>query len=180
MSRKFLITIHLYLAAFMAPVFLLVAITGGLYLMGNKGEVSKKPVTLPAAVTLDFKSPSIKQDVEKLLTDLGYNPNFDYIKDRGNVIQTRPTSRSYFQFEQKNGQLTASHNTPNLQGAMMELHKGHGPSLFKWYQKLVALGLIFVVLSGFWLGISSKVLRTKTAVISVAGLLAFIVLAFLA
>ena len=49
MNRKLLITIHMYLAAFFAPAVLLVAISGGLYLIGVKGEVEQETIT-PAAV----------------------------------------------------------------------------------------------------------------------------------
>ena len=60
----------------------------------------------------------------------------------------------------------------------MELHKGHGPSLFTAYQKLVALALILVVLSGVWMGLASKVLRKKTGLVSLAGLVVFILAGF--
>jgi esterase/lipase len=60
---------------------------------------------------------------------------------------------------------------------MMELHKGHGPKLFKTYQKLVALALIGVVLGGFMVGLLAKAYRRKTIVATVLGLLAFLGLA---
>ena len=41
MNRKTLITIHMYLSAFFAPMVLLVAISGGLYLIGIKGSVER-------------------------------------------------------------------------------------------------------------------------------------------
>ena len=44
MDRKLLITIHMYLAAFFTPAVLLVAISGGLYLAGFKGDVEQKTI----------------------------------------------------------------------------------------------------------------------------------------
>jgi hypothetical protein len=44
MDRKLLITIHMYLAAFFAPAVLLVAISGGLYLAGVKGNVEQETI----------------------------------------------------------------------------------------------------------------------------------------
>jgi len=35
MNRKLLVTVHLYLASFFTPAVLLVAISGGLYLIGD-------------------------------------------------------------------------------------------------------------------------------------------------
>ena len=41
MSRTLLVTIHMTLAAFFAPFVFLVAISGGLYLIGVKGELTQ-------------------------------------------------------------------------------------------------------------------------------------------
>ncbi len=179
MTRQLIIKLHLILAAFMAPAFILVAISGGLYLMGQKGNISSEPLSVPAGVMLDFKSPTLEADVKTFLSDQGQSAKFQYIKNRGNVIQTRPTSRAYYQFENKNGVMTAARKTPNFVAAAMELHKGHGPVAFKWYQKFVALALFFVVLSGFWLGLASKVLRRQSIMVSAAGLVVFLALVFL-
>ena len=42
--RNFWISLHLYAAAFLAPLLLFVAISGGLYLVGIKGTVTSTPV----------------------------------------------------------------------------------------------------------------------------------------
>ena len=59
----------------------------------------------------------------------------------------------------------------------MELHMGHGPGLFKNFQKMFALGLLLIILSGLWLGLSSSGLRRRTLVISSAGAAVFLLLA---
>ena len=66
MSRKLFVTLHLYLAAFFAPVTILVAVSGGLYLIGNKGEVEQVQIH-QADVVIDTGSASLKQDVDALL-----------------------------------------------------------------------------------------------------------------
>jgi hypothetical protein len=63
---------------------------------------------------------------------------------------------------------------------MIELHKGHGPTLYKDFQKAMAVALVFVLLSGAWLGVSSKGLRIKAATTIGAGLLVYLGLVFLA
>ena len=45
MDRALLVTIHMYLAAFFAPFVFLVAISGGLYLAGVKGELLQQSIT---------------------------------------------------------------------------------------------------------------------------------------
>jgi hypothetical protein len=56
---------------------------------------------------------------------------------------------------------------------MMELHMGHGPLAFKNFQKFFALGLIFIILSGLWLGLSSSRLRRRTLAAAGTGAAAF-------
>ena len=60
---------------------------------------------------------------------------------------------------------------------MIELHKGHGPLKFKTYQKLVALGLLGVVLGGFSVGLLAANYRRKTLIASALGLMTFFLLA---
>ena len=69
-------------------------------------------------------------------------------------------------------------NEPDLQKRLIELHKGHGPTAFKTLQKVMAVGLLAIVSTGFWLGLSAVGLRARMAAMSGAGLLLFIVLAF--
>jgi hypothetical protein len=177
--RRLLINIHLYLAAFLAPMLVLVAISGGLYLLNIKGEVSRESVTLPAGSMLDTKASTLEADVRALLAEAGIDHEFEYLRVGGNKVVTRPTSRQHYQFDLSATGLTATRNTPDLQGRMMELHKGHGPGLFKDFQKVLAVGLMFIVLSGLWLGISARGLRNKTLLSTAAGLIVFVVVAFL-
>lgn len=176
--RKLLITLHLLFAGFLTPAFLLVAITGGNYLLGKKGSIESTALTLPANAALDFRSDTLRADVEALLEGAGIDHKFEYIRNRGRVIQLRPTSRPYIQFEQTPEGLSATMNTPSLQAGLMELHKGHGPKAFKTYQKFVALGLILVVLGGFLVGILARTYRRKTLLATGVGAVLFFVLAF--
>lgn len=179
--RKTLINLHLLFAGFLAPAFLLMAISGGLYLIGNKGEFKAVPIELPVGAALDFKSPTIEADVKALLATAGIDHKFGYVKDRGpSKIHLRPTNRTYLEFVQTPQGLKASRVTPNFQGSMIELHKGHGPKLFKTYQKIVAIGLIGVVFGGVLVGLLARVYRRKTLTALAVGTLLFLILALLA
>jgi len=179
--RKLLVTLHLLFAGFLTPAFLMVAITGGNYLIGNKGSVETMPLTLKAGAVLDFSSATIQDDVVKLLADSNIDHKFEYVKSRGaGKIHLRPTSRDYIEIVQTHAGLTATMNKPSLQAGFMELHKGHGPKLFKNYQKLVALGLIGVVLGGFFVGILAKAYRRKTLIATGLGTVLFFVLVMFA
>ena len=97
MDRKPLITIHGYMAAFFAPAVLLVAISGGLYLAGVKGEVVQEAIYSSSEVTIDSKSTSLNADVAALLADAGVESyKFEYVKVSGTDLYTRPTSSDHY------------------------------------------------------------------------------------
>ena len=48
-----------------------------------------------------------------------------------------------------------------VQKRLIELRKGHGPMVFRTLQKLVAAGLVVVVGTGFFLGLSATGLRGR-------------------
>jgi len=98
--RQLTILLHLSIAAFLAPAFLLVAVSGGLYLIGQKGAQTSTTLTLPAGSVLDFKSPTLEGEVRDLLARANIDEEFEYIKNRGTLIQTRPTSQAYVEFKQ--------------------------------------------------------------------------------
>ncbi len=176
--RNILTLLHLFGAGFMAPAFLLVALSGGLYLTGNKGNFEVTPVTLPADASLDFKSPTLQADVKALLSSNNMNTKFEYVKNRGSKIQLRPTSKTHYEFSQTPEGLKAVQKKPDLQAVMMELHKGHGPKAFKLYQKLMALFLFFVVFGGVFVGLLAKNYRNKTIGAVALGTIVFVLLGF--
>ena len=178
MPRKLLVSIHLYLAAFLAPAFILLAISGGLYLLDNEGEIKSTPFEIPANTVLHFDSPTLKSDVKRLLKSSGVRSRVDGLKTRDTYIQTKPITHTFYKFEKVDGIIVASKIKPNLQKTMIELHKGHGPKLFKLYGILAALSLFFIVISGLWIGLKSKVLKRKTLLTSLAGLAVFFLLAY--
>ena len=179
MDRKLLITIHMYLAAFFAPAVLLVAISGGLYLAGVKGKVEQETIYSSSNSTIDSKSASLHADVAALLVDAGEESySFEYVKVSGLNLTTRPTSSDHYIIKSYEGGVEVIHARPSLQSRMIELHKGHGPSAFKTFQKAFALGLVFIILSGLWLGISASRLRRPTLLTATAGVVVFAVLLF--
>lgn len=177
--RRIFILIHLWAAGFMAPAFGLHAISGGLYLADIKGDTTVEALTLPAGAALDFKSDTLETDVRALLSEANIDYKFQYIRDRGNVIQLRPTSKTYIQFNQTPDGLTAQQVKPNLVASMMELHKGHGPQLFRTYQKLVAVMLLLVVFGGILVGLMARAYRRQTTIAVIVGSVVFLAVAMI-
>jgi hypothetical protein len=178
--RSLWVKVHLYVAAFFLPMLLAMATSGGLYLLGVKGSVDSMPVSLSVTETLSVDSDSLDSDVHELLNANGIGHDFEYIKVSGNKLITRPTSANYYELTIAENEVQTTLNRPDLIKSLVELHKGHGPLLFKDLQKLMALGLLIVLLSGFWLGASSAGLRVPTLLTTLAGLLVFLGLGFIA
>lgn len=167
--RGIWVKIHLYIASFFLPALLLMAISGGLYLNGIKGSVETAQVEISKPVTLDPSSANLKREIDQLLQSNGIIYEFEYVKISGATLITRPTSRDYYSLDASGEISVVTLNKPDLVKRLVELHKGHGPGLFKTLQKIMAVGLVIILLSGFWLGISSQALRAPTLITSIAG-----------
>ncbi|MGB1538543.1 MAG: hypothetical protein ACPHAN_12615 [Pseudomonadales bacterium] len=168
--RAKLIKLHLYVAAFFLPMLVAMAVSGGLYLTGNKGSTARTEVEITAPQVLLISSETLETDVRDFLKANQIDHDFEYVKVSGSTLTTRQTSVKADQLSQVE---------PDWIKVLVELHKGHGPLWYKDLQKLMALGLLFVLISGVWLGVSSPTLRTPTLLSTVAGSILFIVLGFL-
>lgn len=177
MNRKLLVTLHLYLAAFFAPAVLLVATSGGLYLAGVKGTLEKDTLFSSSEASIDTNSDSLNADVAALLADAGVTTyHFETVKVSGTSLYTRPTSSDHYIIKLDGAGAEVVRARPSLQYRMMELHKGHGPAAFKTFQKAFAIALIFIILSGLWLGISAARLRNSALLTTAAGAIVFALL----
>lgn len=173
MNRSLLVTVHMSLSAFFAAFILLVSISGGLYLMDVKGSVSTATVYRDTAYALDAGSANLYADVGALLVQAGVTDySFEYVKVSGNTLYTRPTSRLHYVIKLGEG-VEVVRAQPSLQSALIELHKGHGPTAFKQFQKAFAVSLLLIIVSGLWLGLSAPRLRARTLYIASAGALSF-------
>lgn len=177
--RRLLIQIHLYLAGFLAPVFILVAVTGAMYLGGIKGSTTKTPITLPAGTVLNADAPTAEADVKAALEAAGVNVRFEYLRGGGDRFMTRPTTRDYVTFSKgEDGFTQATLESPSLAYKLIELHKGHGPQLYRKYQLLAGIILFLVVIGGLVVGVLAKNYRKPTLISTAIGTVLFFVLAF--
>ena len=179
-TRNLLILAHLYVAAFLAPSFLLVGATGALYLLEADKPVVETPIELPQNITFDADSPTFEADVASALRESGVDLDFEYIRNRGESFTTRPTSRDFAQFDKTEDGWTATLNDPGMLYSLTELHKGHGPTAFRYWQMLAGISLFLVVIGGLLVGLLSKAYRGKTIVAALIGSGFFGVLAFIA
>lgn len=180
MNRKTLVSIHLYLAAFFTPMVLLVAISGGLYLFGVKGSVERTTLTTLEGQTLDMKASDLHTYTTGLLQQAGVEGyQAGSFKTLPDGILARPSTRQHYQFTQTAAGIDVVQLQPDLFYTLIELHKGHGPEAFRWLEKIFALALVFIMLSGLWLGLQSPLLKQKTVSLAAAGVAVMVLLATL-
>ncbi|NVJ49330.1 MAG: PepSY-associated TM helix domain-containing protein [Gammaproteobacteria bacterium] len=177
MNRRLLISIHLYLASFFAPILLLMALSGFFYLLDIKGSVTETVVYEGAAESLTLGSDTQLSDVRALLDRLELDADVEYLRGNAKRVITRPTSKTHYLISTDDKQLVVTQREPNWIAQIIELHKGHGPYWFRLLQKVMAVGLIIIVLSGFLLGITSPALKKKSWWITASGLLVMVLLA---
>lgn len=160
MNRKLFLTIHLYLAAFFLPFLLLMPITGVSYLLGEKGanvssvefSVNEIPPTDKSQQDAWIRSQFKEQNIDF---------DWEYIKYNLNDLILRPSSKDHYVLSVQDNKTDFIKIEPNLLLKLIELHKGHGPKLFKWLEISAGLGLIFITISGIFLSFYSRSLRKK-------------------
>jgi len=103
--------------------------------------------------------------------------DFDYVKQKGSQLITKPSMKPFYTLDVSGNEVVVQHIEPSFQKKMIELHMGHGPLAYKTYQKIFAAGMLIIILSGLWAGLSSTKLRGPTATVAGGGLLVFAVLA---
>jgi len=160
MNRKLFLNIHLYLAAFFLPFLLLMPITGVSYLLGEKGaKVSR------VEFSTNEVPPQDKTQQKEWIKNQFENNNIDfdweYIKPNGNDLILRPSSKDHYIVSVQADKTDFIKIEPNLLLKLIELHKGHGPALFKSLEISAGIGLILLTISGIFLSFYSRSLRKK-------------------
>ena len=174
MNKKTIIKIHLYTAAFLLPIILMISISGGLYLFGFKGTTVNTSIDIQSGYEFDQNSNDLDAEVKKLLSTHGLNSDFEYLKQGGNNIYTRPTSKQSFVVTATDSSLKLTKVEPDFIKTLVELHKGHGPTAFKTLQKFTAFGLVLILISGLIAALMNKRNRKVVGVTMSAGFLIFL------
>lgn len=151
-NRPFFIKIHLYLSALASPLLLMMAFTGTSYLLGFKGHEVVKEVKVIQLTKAELNKEKISQE----LKSIDENYSFDYVKNVGEGAITRPTTRDYYKFDVTPEGTKVSHVTPNLLKRLIEAHKGHGPQILRYIEKMIGIFLLLIILSGLYLAWTMK------------------------
>ena len=163
--------LHLYIATFIVPFIVVMSISGGLELLGIEGDTKSDVIAWVSVDSLDFKSQNLKQDVEAVFKKNGIDFSFESVKRKKRKIYTRPSYGVYYslKLKPKLNKIRISRHTPDLIRRLMSLHKGNGPNFYQFYQKLLVVGLLLILLIGLWLGLVNVNTRRNTIYVLVAG-----------
>jgi hypothetical protein len=174
MSRAFIIKVHLFLACLYLPFMLVMPFTGISYLLGFKGEEQKTEIfQAPPPASLDESE--LKKYFQSSLEKNGITPNFESIKANGQDYILRPSTRIHYVVKNNpEADWTFFKVEPNLLRRLIEIHKGHGPKLMKWFEISFGFALILTTLSGLWLAITIPAYRKITGISFLAGLIVII------
>ncbi len=174
MNYKILLKIHLVLAAFFLSFLLVLPLSGGLYLLGEKGSTSEKLLFITGETkNLDRSS------IESLLQENKIDHSFEYIKKKGNSLILRPSHREHIVIKKEGDNKNFYLVKPNFIKSLVEIHKGHGPRLLKSFQIASALGLLLITISGLILLVKRKSLTKDILISFLSGAFIFIALCFI-
>lgn len=168
MKRKLLLDIHLYLAAFFLPFLLLMPITGVSYLLGEKGS-AQTSVAFSVSELPPSESEARDEWIAAQFAAQGVDFSWEYIKFNGKDMVLRPSSRLHYAVIPGEAETVFKKIEPNFLLKIIELHKGHGPGWFKRLETIFGIALLLITISGVWLSLLSKGLRTKVAMPFIIG-----------
>ncbi|MFN8845806.1 MAG: hypothetical protein ACK5V3_11130 [Bdellovibrionales bacterium] len=174
MNRALIIKIHLILACVYLPFMLMMPFTGVSYLLGFKGEEVKTEI-FRAPPPTSLQEVELKKYFQTSLEANGIKPNFESIKANGQEFILRPSTRVHYVVKNNpEGDWAFFKVEPNLLRRLIEIHKGHGPKLMKWFEISFGAALILTTMSGLWLAITIPTYRKITAISFALGLLVIV------
>ncbi len=178
MKRLTLIKIHLYFSGITLIFLALMALSGSLHLLtGDESEAVKWIKT--TKVSSPFDKEALTKLFESELKNIDSEYRYDYIKGSSSSQTSRPTTRKYYTIDLKDSTAIIKEHSPSLNKRLMELHKGHGPRSSRNVLGVLGIFVIGAVLSGLWLGLSSKAFRKVTLATMLSGAFVYLLLFYL-
>lgn len=175
MNRLKVIKIHLILAGLFLPFLIFIPLSGGLYLLGEKGSF-KEGDSFLVEEDLSEDPELFEKRVWEIFREKGISYEFEYARMRDNGADLRPTSKPFYRVRRGEEGTRFTYVEPNFMAHLMELHKGHGPTSFKWLQIIFALGLLCIGISGVYLAFTVTTHRKPLFISAAVGFVLFLVL----
>ena len=180
-NRLVLMKLHVLIAVFILPVAILFFATGAFYTWGIKGdyEISIQPLLLKEPLQNDLKTlvnvvknelknqnislPTGKAKIKKI----GQSFQLEWTGSDKDVVLEPTLNPLIAQLKIKE---TGWHRH------FVQLHKAKGGVAFKVYATILAIGLLFLLISGFIMAWQLPKLRKITLISTMSGLVFFILM----
>lgn len=179
MNRSVLVHIHLVFAALLLPFIIMFAITGALYTWGIKGAVEEYQYDIVLSQPLKYEPEYLHQWLEDVLEIKGIDRPSGQGKMKGDAEQY------HYEWTGSAHDVSVAPSTDPLIAHLtieessyyhylVQLHKGQGGTIFKVYAAILAIGLVFLAITGVVMALRMPKLRSLTQRYLVAGSLMFI------
>ncbi len=181
MNRYKFIQFHALLAGFLLPIFLVMLIGGALYTLNTKGKVEKTefdwPLAEPFVADLDWLTVQVTQALAE--QGLQLPDDEPTLKKKKGEYVARWNTLSYAvtisgRKRDHTALVTVRHR--NLLAQVMRIHRAEAGTAFKVLTTTLALGLLFILLSGVYLAWAMPKLRKPLLISVVTGVASIAVL----
>lgn len=171
--RKLMLNLHLVLSGLFIPFLIIIPLSGSLYLLNVKGTAEKQEVLRVHTISpIEDKEAFFRS----LFKDNQIDFDFEYIKENPGELIFRPANRVHYTAKIIDGEVIVTKVTPSILNRMMELHKGHGPRIAKYYEAAFGTALMLLLLTGIYLAWTVKNYRKVVGISFLAGLAALLAL----
>ena len=171
--------VHVLIAVFILPVAIMFFVTGAFYTWGIKGEYETTVQKLNLKIALQEDLSSLVNVVKKELNEqqVSLPTGKAKIKKIGQSFQLEWTGSSKdVVLEPTSDPLIAQLKIKNTgwHRHFVQLHKAKGGVAFKIYATILAVGLLFLLISGFIMAWQLPKLRKMTLISTMLGLIFFV------
>lgn len=173
-----LVKIHLYCSGIALVFMCLMALSGSLHLLVG-GESEQSAIVKEVVLDRELDKKELTELFSQELKGIDPNYKYSYIKGSSSSQTSRPTTRKFYTIRVKGDHATLERHEPSFRKSLMELHKGHGVKSSRTVLGVFGIFVIAAVLSGLWLGWSSKALRGTTVFTALSGALIYFAFLFL-
>jgi hypothetical protein len=181
LNRKFLVKLHLVMAAVALSISTMFFITGGLYTFDYEPSSYAKEYRFTLSEPMQLKLKPLKAMAREKLATLSVDEpsgkaklkndrkrrSYKLVwKGNNHSVVLRPSSAD-------SSVAVLSVITPSWYGRFMRLHKGKGGDIFNIFSIVASLALLLILLSGVIIGLQLTAFRKLTLYSLAGGLLLF-------